>query len=78
MWNYQPNRRGDIKISCRDNTLKDNKFVHQTTKQWPIGGKIKSRCPLGMLKVNNLRHSYLNVMKLGNYGPKGECLNDNH
>jgi hypothetical protein len=31
-----------------------------------------------MLKVNKLRHSYLNVMKLGNYGPTGECLNNNH
>ncbi len=28
--------------------------------------------------VNRLRHSYLNVMKLENYGPTGECLNDNH
>jgi len=28
--------------------------------------------------VNRLRHSYLNVLKLENYGPKGECLNNNH
>jgi hypothetical protein len=31
-----------------------------------------------MLKVNKLRHSNLNVMKLENYGPTGERLNDNH
>jgi hypothetical protein len=28
--------------------------------------------------VNRLRHSYLNVMKLENCGPTGECLKDNH
>ncbi len=28
--------------------------------------------------VNTLRHSYLNVMKLENYGSTGECLNNNH
>jgi hypothetical protein len=44
--------------------------------QWPMGGKAKSRCHLGMLKVNNLKHSYLNLMKLGNYGLIGECLNN--
>ncbi len=43
-----------------------------------MSGKAKSRCHLGMLKVNKLRQSYLNVMKLENYGPKGECLNNNH
>jgi hypothetical protein len=29
-----------------------------------MGGKAKSRSHLGMLKVNKLRDSYLNVMKL--------------
>ena len=43
-----------------------------------IGGKDKSRCHLGMLKGNKLRHTYLNVMKLENYDPTGECLNNNH
>ena len=42
-----------------------------------MGGKAKSRCHLGMLKVNKLKHSHLNVMKLENYGPTGECLNNN-
>jgi len=28
--------------------------------------------------VNRLRHNYLNVMKLENCGPTGECLKDNH
>jgi hypothetical protein len=37
-----------------------------------MGGKAKSRCRLGMLKVSNLGHSYLNVLKLENYGPTGE------
>jgi hypothetical protein len=36
-----------------------------------MGDKAKSRYRLGMLKVNKLRHSYLNVMKLENYGPIG-------
>ncbi len=43
-----------------------------------MGGKAKCRCRLGMLKLNKLRHNYLNVMKLENYGPTGECLNNNH
>jgi hypothetical protein len=43
-----------------------------------MGGKAKYRCRLGMLKVSKLRHSDLNVMKLENYGPKRECLNNNH
>jgi len=43
-----------------------------------MGGKAKSRCHFGMPKVNTLRHSYLNVMKLENYGFTGECLNNNH
>jgi hypothetical protein len=46
--------------------------------KWPMGGKAKSRCHLGMLKANKLRHSYLNVMKLENYGTTGECLNNNN
>ncbi len=48
----------------------------QCCKLWSMGGKAKSRCRLGMLKVNNLKHSYLNVMKLGNYCLMGECLNN--
>ena len=50
-----------------------------------MGGKTKSRYHLGMLAdqyrsvgmlkvnkiVNRLRHSYLNVLKLENYGPHG-------
>ncbi len=35
-----------------------------------MGGKAKSRCHLGMPKVNNLRYNNLNVMKLGNYDSK--------
>ncbi len=48
------------------------------TNQWPMGGKAKSRCRLGMLNTNKLRHSYFNVVKLENYGPAGECLSKNH
>ncbi len=43
-----------------------------------MGSKAKSRCRLGMLKVNKMKHSYLNVMKFENYGLTGECLNNNH
>jgi hypothetical protein len=32
----------------------------------------------GKTTVNRLRNSYLNVMKLENFGPTGECLKDNH
>jgi hypothetical protein len=42
-----------------------------------MGGIAKSRCHLGMVKVNKLRHSYFNVIKLENYGPTGEYLNNN-
>jgi hypothetical protein len=35
----------------------------------PMVGKAKTRCHLSMLKMK-LRHSYLNVMKLENYGSK--------
>jgi hypothetical protein len=41
-------------------------------------GKAKSRCRLGKLKVNKLRRTCLNVMKLENYGSMGECLNNNY
>jgi hypothetical protein len=47
-------------------------------KWWPMGGKAKSRCCLGKQNVHRLWHSYLKVMKLENYGPTGECLNNNH
>ena len=53
-------------------------FLNQHFRgQWPIGlgGKAESKCHLGML---NLRHSYLNIMKLENCGPAGECWNNNH
>jgi hypothetical protein len=43
-----------------------------------MGGKAKSRCRLGILKGNKLRQRYLDVMKLEDHGPTGECLNDNH
>ncbi len=43
-----------------------------------MGGKAKSRCHFGMLKVNKLSHSYFNVMKLEYYDPTGECLNNNN
>jgi hypothetical protein len=39
--------------------------------KWPMASTAESRCRLGMLRVNKLRHSYLNVMKLENYGPQG-------
>jgi hypothetical protein len=29
----------------------------EISQEWPMGGKAKSRCCLGMLKVNKLRHS---------------------
>jgi hypothetical protein len=45
---------------------------------WPMGGKAKSRCHLGILKVSKLRHRYLNIMKLKYYGPTGECSHNNH
>jgi hypothetical protein len=38
----------------------------------------QSRCCLGILKVNELRHRSLNEMKLANYGPTAEWLNNNH
>ncbi len=56
-------------------------FSSQNNKtECPMGGKAKSRYQLGMLKVNKLRHNYLNVnvMKLESYGPIGECLNNDH
>ncbi len=43
-----------------------------------MGGRTKSGCCLGILKVNYSRHSYFSIMKLENYGPTGECLNNNH
>ncbi len=43
-----------------------------------MGGKAKSRCQLSMLKLNNLRHSYLTVKKLGNYGTKVKCFTNGH
>jgi hypothetical protein len=44
-----------------------------------MDSKAKSRCHLGMLKVNKFKgHSSLNLKKLENYGPMGECLNNNH
>jgi len=45
--------------------------------KWPMGGKAKFRYRLGMLKVNILKHRYLNVMKLENYGLTREHLNNN-
>jgi hypothetical protein len=35
-----------------------------------MDSKAKYRCPLGMLKVNKLGNSYLNVLKLENYNPQ--------
>ncbi len=46
--------------------------------QWPMDSKTKSRCCLGMLKINNLRRSSFRVIELGSYGPERECLNNNH
>ncbi len=54
--------------------------LHQTVHNvkslvgWPMGGKAKSRCHLGILKVSKLRHNYLNVMKLEYYGAKGRGM----
>jgi hypothetical protein len=31
-----------------------------------------------MLKLNILRHSYLDVIKLENHDPTGGCLSNNH
>ncbi len=42
-----------------------------------MGGKAKSRCHLGMQKVNKLRQCYLDVIKLENYGPIREWLYNN-
>ncbi len=33
-----------------------------------MDGKAKSRTNMGVLKVNNLRHEYLNIVKLENSG----------
>ncbi len=52
-------------------------IVHIVTVPMAMG-KSNYRYHLGMLKVNKLRQSYLNVMKLENYGFTGECLNNNH
>jgi hypothetical protein len=46
--------------------------------KWPMAGTAESRCRLGMLRVDKLIHSYLNVMKLENYGHAGEYLNNNY
>jgi len=43
-----------------------------------MGSKDKYRCRLGMLKVNSLRRSYLNVKKLENYGTKVKCFTNGH
>jgi len=48
----------------------------QVRYQFPMGVKAKSRCRLGMPKVNNLGHSYINIIKLENCDPSGECLID--
>jgi hypothetical protein len=42
-----------------------------------MGGKAIYRCRLGMLKVNNLSHSYINKKEIKNCTPTGECLNNN-
>ncbi len=42
-----------------------------------MGSKSKSICHLGVLNVNNLRHSYLNLFKFENYVPTVERLNNN-
>jgi hypothetical protein len=50
-------------------------------KKWPTGGKANldgAGHAKGTNIVNRLRHSYLNVMKLENYSPTGECLKNNH
>jgi len=60
----------------KEKIAKNWMFCHGA--QWPMGGKINSRCQLGMLKVSKLRHCHLNVMRLKNYDPTGECLNNNH
>jgi len=63
-------------FSAVANRIRANPSGAHFNAHWLMGGKAKSRCHLGMLKVNNLRHNNLNVMKLGNYSFKGECLND--
>jgi hypothetical protein len=57
--------------------MSDN-LVFQAHCQWPMGSKAKSRCCLGMLKVSKLRHSYLDVMKLENYGSQGPIITKPH
>ncbi len=42
------------------------------------GEEVGGESPPHQKIVNRLRHSYLNVMKLENCGPIGECLKDNH
>jgi len=42
-----------------------------------MGGKAQSRCHLGWLNVNNLRHRLLNMMKFENCDRAAECLNKN-
>ncbi len=48
------------------------------TTVWQVGGNAKSRCHLGVPKEDNLRYSYVNILKLEKCGPKGECVNNNH
>jgi hypothetical protein len=56
---------------CKFILVAQNLSVASKNLQWPMGGKAESRCHLDVLKVNKLRHSYLNVMKSGNYEPTG-------
>ncbi len=49
----------------------------QSIKVWQMDFKSKSKWSLNMLKVN-LSHGNLNIMKLENFSPMGECFKNNH
>jgi hypothetical protein len=46
--------------------------------KWHMGDKAKSRCRLGRLKVKDLRHSNLNILKLEKWSQMRECFNNYH
>jgi len=51
----------------------------EVTDEHPISnGQWAARLNLDVTWVYKLRPTYLNVMKLENYGPTVECLNNNH
>jgi hypothetical protein len=68
-----------LRSGWQHNYSTKTKQAGQVNKQSMCSLMSMSRCHLGMLMVNKLRHSHINVMKLENYWPRGGgCLNSNH